>query len=69
MEIPDIDSYPVETIDPEGPFGAKGVCEGYQVPTAPAIANAIYHASGVRPKELPLTPEKLLKALKKKEAV
>ncbi len=64
LEAPDIESYPVETIDPEGPFGAKGVCEGYQVPTAPAIANAIYNAIGIRFNELPMTPEKVLKALK-----
>ncbi|MFC1814772.1 xanthine dehydrogenase family protein molybdopterin-binding subunit [Thermodesulfobacteriota bacterium] len=66
METPAIESYPVETIDPEGPFGAKGVSEGYQVPTAPAIVNAIYHATGIRFNELPITPDKILKALKAK---
>ncbi len=66
METLEIESYPVETIDPEGPFGAKGVCEGYQVPTAPAIVNAIYHATGIRFNELPITPDKILKALKAK---
>jgi len=66
LEAPDIESYFVETIDPEGPFGAKGVSEGYQVPTAPAIANAIYDATGIRFKELPITPEKVLRALKNK---
>jgi len=63
-EIPDIQSYPIETIDPEGPFGAKGVSEGFQVPTAPAIANAIYDAIGIRFRELPITPDKVIRALK-----
>jgi CO/xanthine dehydrogenase Mo-binding subunit len=66
LDVPDIESYPIETIDPEGPFGAKGVCEGYQVPTAPAIANAIYNAIGIRFKELPITPEKVLEAIENK---
>ena len=56
----------IETDDIEGPFGAKGVGEPGLVPTAPAIANAIYDAIGVRIKELPITPEKILAALKKK---
>ena len=66
METPEIESYPVETIDPEGPFGAKGVCEGYQVPTAPAIVNAVYDATGIRFNELPVTPDKIFRALKTK---
>lgn len=66
MEIPEIDSALVETIDPEGPFGAKGVSEGYQVPGAPAIANAIYNATGIRIREVPLNPETIIKGLKKK---
>ncbi len=57
----------VETADKLGPFGAKGVGEPGLVPTAPAISNAIYDAVGVRVKELPITPEKLLKAIKDKE--
>ena len=65
------DSFPIETIfveteDPEGPFNAKGVGEPGVVPSAPAIANAIYNAVGVRIKDLPITPEKVLAALKKK---
>jgi len=44
----------VETNDPFGPFGAKGIGEPGSVPTAPAIANAIYDAVGVRIKDLPL---------------
>ena len=53
----------VETDDPTGPFGAKGVGEPGLVPTAPAIANAIYDAIGVRIHDLPITPEKVLKAI------
>jgi len=66
------DAYPiepviVETMDKDGPYGAKGVGEPGCVPTAPAIANAIYNAVGVRIKSLPITPEKVLEALKEKE--
>jgi len=57
----------IETNDPFGPFGAKGVGEPGLVPTAPAIANAIYDAVGVRIKDLPITPEKVLAALKEKK--
>jgi 4-hydroxybenzoyl-CoA reductase subunit alpha len=63
----------VETEDPEGPFGAKGIGECTLVPTPGAIANAIYDAIGVRIKELPITPEKILAAIengaKHKEAI
>jgi CO/xanthine dehydrogenase Mo-binding subunit len=57
----------IETNDKEGPFGAKGVGEPGLVPTAPAIANAVYDAIGVRIKSLPITPEKVLAALKEKK--
>ncbi len=54
--------------DPEStaPFGAKGIGEPVMVPVAPAILNAIYEATGVRIKEIPVTPEKLLKAINEK---
>jgi xanthine dehydrogenase molybdenum-binding subunit len=55
----------IETDDSEGPFGAKGVGEPGLVPTAPAIANAIHNAIGIRIRDLPITPEKILAALKK----
>jgi CO/xanthine dehydrogenase Mo-binding subunit len=48
----------------EGPYGAKGVGEVSTVSVAPAIGNAIYNAVGVRIKDLPITKEKVLKALK-----
>jgi xanthine dehydrogenase molybdenum-binding subunit len=56
----------IETNDAAGPFGAKGVGEPGMVPTAPAIANAIYDAVGVRIRDLPITPEKVLRALQQK---
>jgi CO/xanthine dehydrogenase Mo-binding subunit len=67
MEIPSITSVEVETHDPEGPFGAKESGEGTQLAPAPAIINAIYDAIGVRFKSLPVTPEKVLKALQTKK--
>ena len=67
MDIPEIIPILVETDHAEGPFGAKGVGELAAAPTAPAIANAIFDAVGVRIRDLPLTPEKILKALKEKK--
>jgi len=65
------DSFPItapviETVDQDGPYGAKGIGEPGCVPTAPAIANAIYNAVGARITSLPITPEKVLAAIKKK---
>lgn len=66
LEAPAIQTAFVETIDPEGPFGAKGMSEGAQVPLPCAIANAVYDAIGVRITDLPITPDKVLKALEEK---
>jgi 4-hydroxybenzoyl-CoA reductase alpha subunit len=63
-DMPKIDTIFVETDDPNGPYGAKGLAEPALTPIAPAIANAIYNAVGIRLKELPMTPEKVLAALK-----
>jgi xanthine dehydrogenase molybdenum-binding subunit len=68
MDFP-IDVVFVETAEAAGPFGAKGVGEPGLVPTAPAIANAIYDAVGVRIRDLPITPERVLAALKGKSDV
>jgi CO/xanthine dehydrogenase Mo-binding subunit len=57
----------IETDDKDGPYGAKGIGEPGCVPTAPAIANAIYDAIGVRITDLPITPERVLAAIKKKK--
>jgi 4-hydroxybenzoyl-CoA reductase alpha subunit len=65
-DVPKISSLLVETIDPNGPFGAKGIGECAMVPTAPAIVNAIYDAVGVRIKDLPATTEKVFQGLKTK---
>jgi CO/xanthine dehydrogenase Mo-binding subunit len=64
MDLPEIVSIIVEAGHPEGPFGAKGIGEPAAAPAAPAIANAVFDAIGVRIKDLPITPEKILAALK-----
>jgi 4-hydroxybenzoyl-CoA reductase subunit alpha len=63
LDVPPIEIIQVDSHDPVGPFGAKESGEGTASPTAPAIINAIHHATGVWLKELPVTPEKLLKAM------
>jgi len=63
MEMPDVVSYVIEDPDPNGPFGAKEVGQGPLLPVAPAVVNAVYDAVGVRIDEVPVTPEKILKAL------
>src|SRR5438132_3538095 len=65
-ESPEVESIIVESIDPEGPFGAKEASEGSLAATIPAIANAIYDAVGVRLREAPFTPERVLAALRAK---
>jgi len=62
-DIPPIDSCTVESYEPRGPFGAKEVGEGATLPVIGAIANAVHDAIGVRIKELPITPEKVLQAI------
>ena len=52
--------------EPRGPYGAKEVGEGSMVPVLGSIANAIYDAIGVRMTELPITPERVLRAIKEK---
>lgn len=56
----------IETNDPHGPFGAKGIGEVGIIPVAPAIANAIYDAVGIKLNQLPFTCERVLEAIKKK---
>src|SRR5438132_11139195 len=65
-ESPEVESIIVESIDPEGPFGAKEASEGSLAATIPAIANAIYDAVGVRLREAPFTPERVLAGLRAK---
>jgi 4-hydroxybenzoyl-CoA reductase subunit alpha len=66
LETPNIHTILVETDDPEGPFGAKEAGQGPLLPVLPAIANAIYNAVGVRIDEVPITHEKVLRALELK---
>ncbi len=65
LDVPPIECRFVEKPDPAGPYGAKGVGEAVLVPTAPAIANAVYDAVGARVTDLPITPDKVLRALNK----
>ena len=67
VESPEVEPIIVESIDPEGPFGAKECSEGSLAATIPAIANAIYDAVGVRLHEAPFTPERVLAALRAKK--
>jgi 4-hydroxybenzoyl-CoA reductase alpha subunit len=67
LDTPEIETILVETIDPEGPYGAKEAGQGPLLPVPPAIANAVFDAIGVRIDEVPITPEKILKALEEKE--
>src|SRR5712692_7082910 len=64
VESPEVEPIIVESIDPEGPFGAKECSEGSLAATIPAIANAIYDAVGIRLHESPFTPERVLAALR-----
>jgi CO/xanthine dehydrogenase Mo-binding subunit len=70
LQVPsgeNIKSMTVEDPHREGPFGAKGIGESSMCPTAPAIGNAIYNATGVRLTHLPMTPERILKAIKERK--
>src|SRR5881227_678656 len=67
IESPEVEPIIVESIDPEGPFGAKECSEGSLAATIPAIANAIYDAVGIRLHEAPFTPERVLAALRAKK--
>jgi xanthine dehydrogenase molybdenum-binding subunit len=67
-DVPDLDLAFVETNDPAGPHGAKGIGESPLIPVAAAIANAVYHATGVRITTLPFTPERVLAKLQEARA-
>jgi 4-hydroxybenzoyl-CoA reductase subunit alpha len=66
LEMCDVETIIVEDPDPNGPFGAKEVGQGPLLPVPPAVANAVYDAIGVRIDEVPITPEKVLRAIKEK---
>jgi CO/xanthine dehydrogenase Mo-binding subunit len=64
LEMPEVETFLVETDDPEGPFGAKEVGQGPLLPVIPAVANAVYDAVGVRIDEVPISPDKVVRALR-----
>jgi CO/xanthine dehydrogenase Mo-binding subunit len=66
LDMPEVVTELVEDPDPNCPFGAKEVGQGPLLPVMPAVANAIYDAVGVRIDEVPITPDKVLKALELK---
>jgi CO/xanthine dehydrogenase Mo-binding subunit len=66
LDVPRIKNFLIESNEPNGPFGAKACGQVSNIPTAAALASAIYDAVGVRIKEQPITPEKILKALEEK---
>ncbi len=68
LDMPEVDTVLIEDPDPNCPFGAKEVGQGPLLPVMPAVANAIYDAVGVRIDELPITPDKVLRALELKAA-
>jgi len=63
LDLPEIDVILVESAEPSGPFGAKGIAEVVLVPTAPAVVSAIKDAAGVEVRDLPATPESVLRCL------
>jgi putative selenate reductase molybdopterin-binding subunit len=68
-DVPDIEIIHIPTDDPYGPYGAKEASEGAIVSSPPSIVSAIHDATGVWFKEQPLTPEKIVMALKEKEKI
>jgi len=66
LDMPEIDVALIEEPDPNCPYGAKEVGQGPLLPVMPALANAVYDAVGVRIDEVPLTPDKVLRALERK---
>jgi len=68
LDMPEVFTELIEEPDPQGPFGAKEVGQGPLLPIMPAVANAVYDAVGVRIDEVPITPEKIMKALAEKKA-
>jgi len=68
LDTPEIEAFIVESLDPEGPYGAKEAGEGPLHSSIPALANALYDAVGIRLRELPFTPGKVLRALREQRA-
>jgi 4-hydroxybenzoyl-CoA reductase alpha subunit len=66
LDMPDVQTFIVETVDPEGPYGAKEAGQGPLLPVPPAVCSAVYDALGVWIDEVPVTPEKIVEALRRK---
>jgi hypothetical protein len=66
LDMPEVEVALIEEPDPNCPYGAKEVGQGPLLPVMPALANAIHDAVGVRIDEIPITPDKVLRALEKK---
>lgn len=64
MDVPEIETAFIETYEPSGPFGNKGLAEPPLIPQAPAIRNAILHATGVGVYALPMNPQNLVHAFR-----
>jgi 4-hydroxybenzoyl-CoA reductase subunit alpha len=67
LDMPEVETFIVETVDPEGPYGAKEAGQGPLLPVPPAVCAAVYDALGVWIDEIPVTPEKVIEALRRKE--
>jgi CO/xanthine dehydrogenase Mo-binding subunit len=67
LDMPEVETFIVETVDPEGPYGAKEAGQGPLLPVPPALCAAVYDALGVWIDEVPVTPEKIVEALRRKE--
>jgi len=67
MDMPEVETFIVETVDPEGPYGAKEAGQGPLLPVIPAVSSAVFDALGVWIDEVPVTPEKIVEALRRKE--
>jgi 4-hydroxybenzoyl-CoA reductase subunit alpha len=67
LDMPEVETFIVETVDPEGPYGAKEAGQGPLLPVIPAVNSAVFDALGVWVDEIPVTPEKVVEALRRKE--
>ncbi len=67
LDMPQVETLLADTWEPSGPFGAKGLGEGCTNPVAPAVYDAVYNAIGVRIYTMPMTPEKVLEAMREKQ--
>ena len=67
LDMPEVATFIVETNDPEGPYGAKEAGQGPLLPVIPAVSAAVFDALGIWVDEVPVTPEKIVEALRRKD--